>query len=427
MQYRNFFNSPAAGGSTGGNRITSYYKPNVKTKFPKKGPPTRIQILPAFNPQNPADPQGFVPCLVNGQPTAWFGMIQAAKFVGHGGGGNWKETCPILSLASFEGKEPCPYLKLLHYCKNNPDWKYLTEKTGHFGASDYQDAVLKPAKSILLLNIVEVDNPGAGVQLGEFSFSVASDLLHEETGLVFQRNLQLENYPNAEQALALNPMLAYANGDITDPAKAPIFKIELPPVTKGQFGAGYTCQIEVVNNKVSRRSCSDLELAGRYHLDDPESFLIIPTGQGIVDSLVSVLKGHVNAHGIDETCAIKEAVGDTYRVDLVSAPGAVSTVQSGFEAQPQASPAPVQTPVTPVPAPAPAPVQASATAPVQTPAPQPAPAPVQATQTAPAVAAAVQTVRTTVGAIPGETADPNLAASLAARMRTQMGLRNPRG
>ena len=421
MQYRNFITSPRESSVPEAKRY-SYYKSGVKIKFPKKGPALRMQILPAFDPANPADPQGSVPCLVNGQPTAWFGMVQAAKFVGHG---DWKSTLPILSLDSFDGKEPCPYQKLLRYCKENPDWKYLVSRTGRFGSVDFQDAVLKPVKSILLLNIVNVDNPGEGVQLGEFSYSVANDLLNVEDGIVFQRNLQIQNMPGADVALAQNPMLAYANGDITDPGRAPVFIVELPPVKQGQFGSGYTCRIDIQKGQLSQRACSDLELAARYHLDDPESFLNIPTGQGIVDELVMLLKGHKNAQGVDETCAIKEAVGDMYRVETVSAPGASSTIQSGFSGDfiPQ-----VQTYAAPdVPSSgfAPNPAVNKQTAHYAPPAGQPA-----APSVAPAVAAAAQAapsvIQHAVGAIPGEQlggADASMAASIAARMRAQMALR----
>ncbi len=423
MQYRNFLTTPKETVVSTTKKF-SYYKSGIKVKFPKKGPQLRMQILPAYNPNDPTDPQGFVPCLVNGQPTPWFGMIQAAKFVGHG---DWKSTLPILSLSSFEGREPCPYERLRRYCKENPDWKYLITKTGRFGADDYQDAVLKPVKSVLLMNIVDVDNPGQGVQLGEFTYSVANDLLNEETGLVFQRNLQLENYPGADQALIANPMLAYANGDITDPSKAPVFIVELPPIKTGQFGAGYIARIEVSRNQVSRRSCSDIELAARYHLDDPESFMAIPSGQDIVDALVTLLKGHKNANGVDETCAIKEAVGDTYRVDTVLAPGSVNTVQ-GWKLPPEEKPEIDN-------------VHQSSNDTIRT---YPAPNPTQtkvpvATPTGFGTNPAIQdyigstpeaipgsTPGISVGAIPGEPQSGNdaaLAASLAARMRAQMNLR----
>lgn len=415
MTYNNFFKS--SGETSTEQKKFSYYKNGVRVKFPKKGPPLRIQILPSYNPSNMADGQGWTTCLSDGQPTSWFGMIQAAKFVGHG---DWKSQLPILSLSSFEGKEPCPYLKLLSYCKNNPDWKYLVTKTGRFGAPDYQDAILKPVKSILLLNIIDVDNPGQGVQIGEFSYTVADSLLNMKTGLVFQRNLQLENYPNVEAALQVNPMLAYANGDITDPGRAPIFVVDLPPVRAGQFGTGYTIRVDVANGQINRRAASDFELSERYHLDDPESFLSIPTGQDIVDTLVSLLKGHKNALGIDETCAIKEAVGDSYRVNTVSAPGAVNSVQ-GFSPQPTVQTAPVyQQPsagFAPNPAlsqPAP---QVQQVQPVQQVPPSVAAA--AASQSAPVMAP------TQPEAIPGEMggADADLAASLAARMRSQMNMR----
>jgi hypothetical protein len=343
-------------------------------------------------------------------------MIQSAKFVGHG---EWKSTLPILSLSSFEGAEPCPYKRLLEYCNNNPDWKYLVTKSGRFGSAEFKDATLKPIKSVLLLNIVDVEDPGKGVQIAETSYSVASTLLNPETGIVFQRNIQLENYPDAAAALAKDPMLAYANGDITNPGRAPVFVIELPPVKAGQFGTGYTARIEVTAAGVSRRTASDIELASRYHLDDPESFLNIPTGQDIVNTLVTLLKGHRNAMGIDETCAIKEAVGDTYRVDTMSAPGATATVATGWE-KPAAAPEPVDvSPHVTWTGPAAGVSQTHTITGQTTPAGFP-PNPAAAPSAVPEPVVIAQ-----IGAIPGEhpTDNADLASSLAARLRTQLNLR----
>lgn len=413
MQFRNFITSPRES-SISDVKNFSYYKQGVRVKFPKKSPPLRVQILPAYNPADPANPQGYVQCLLNGQPTPWFGMIQSAKFVGHG---DWKSTLPILSLSSFEGSGQCPYQRLLDYCKNNPDWKYLVTKTGRFGAPDYKDAVLKPIKSVLLLNIVDVDDPGKGVQILETSYSVANTLLNEDSGIVFQRNLQLDNYPDVASALSRDPMLAYANGDITNPGRAPVFVIELPPVKAGQFGTGYTARIEVANGQVSRRMATDIELASRYHLDDPESFLNIPTGQDIVNTLVSLLKGHKNASGVDETCAISEAVGDTYRVETVHAPGAVSTVQGwSAPAAPATEPAPVPTAAQIAPV---MPTSTQYDAPRGYPGYSPAPV-----GFAPNPASSVPSTNPATAAIPGEQQSGALASSLAERMRAQLNLRN---
>lgn len=422
MNYKNFITAPKAFSSSSfsGDR-SSCYKEGVKPKYLKKGPPTRVQIMPAFNTANPADPQGWSQCLENGVPTQWFGMIKIAKFVGHG---DWRDKVNILSLDSFDGSEPCPYARVFSYAKNSPDWKYLVEKQGKFGAPGYQDATLTPAKSILLLNVVDVDNPGAGVQVMEAPFSIANSLLNEETGVVFQRNLQLDNYPNAAEALATNPMLAYANGDITDPRRAPVFAIELQTATTGKFGVTWTIRIDVQNGQVLRRTATDFELASRHHLESSESFLDIKTGQEIVDRLASVLRGHRNANGIDETCLLKEAVGDTYRVDTVSAPGAVGTVQGATFAEP-AVPAPqpqVQHVAPQVQQVAPA-VTVAAPPPgfPQNPALAAHP---QNTQQAQQLQAAPQ-VQAAVSAIPGEMSaeEDRMAAALAERIRQQLKLR----
>jgi hypothetical protein len=166
---------------------------------------------------------------------------------------------------------------------------------------------------------------------------------------------------------------------------------------------------------------SDIELASRYHLDDPESFLNIPTGQSIVDTLVTLLRGHKNAMGIDETCAIKEAVGDTYRVDTVSAPGAVNSAP-GWAAPGVQAPSPAmqaqvsQAPVMPAPTAGNPPVMPGVSA--GTPVAMPA-------GFAPNPAMAAGTPAPVAGAIPGERSagDAALAATLAERMRAQLKMR----
>ena len=424
MNYKNFITAPKSAFSSSsfsGDR-SSCYKEGVKPKYLKKGPPTRVQIMPAFNTANPTDPQGWSQCLENGAPTQWFGMVKIAKFVGHG---DWRDKVNVLSLDSFDGSEPCPYNRVFAYAKNSPDWKYLVEKQGKFGAPGYQDATLTPAKSILLLNVVDIDNPGAGVQLMEAPFSIANSLLNEETGVVFQRNLQLDNYPNAAEALASNPMLAYANGDITDPRKAPVFSIELQTATTGKFGVAWTIRIDVQNGQVLRRTATDFELASRHHLENSESFLDVKTGQEIVDRLASVLRGHRNANGIDETCLLKEAVGDTYRVDTVSAPGAVGTVQGATFTAPATQAATVAQPQVQQVAP-----QVQQVAPqVQQVAPAVAvAAPPPGFPQNPALAAQPQAtpqVQSSVSAIPGEMSaeEDRMAAALAERIRQQLKLR----
>ena len=276
---------------------TSYYKDGVKVRFPTKNSSLRFQILPAYDSKHPEKLNGFVLSLLDRKLTAWLGMIQAARSVGHG---ERESQVSILSLDSFVGKEKCPYRRLIEYCNQSEDWRYL------LGSKKSTNCILQPLKRKLLLNIVDFDEIDKGVQIGEFSYSIAEYLLNEEFGLVFQPNASL--------------------GDITNPINGPIFVAELPLDRKGKPTAGYNLRVDEKDGQIIRRSASNAELEARYHLDDPESFLRIPTGQEIVDALVGVLKGHKNKLGIDETCAIKEAVGQDYRVDTVTAPGAVNKI-----------------------------------------------------------------------------------------------------
>ena len=433
MQFRNFISAAREPSNTGSKFGTAYYKPGVRVKFPKSSKVLRMQILPAYNPANPSDPQGCVQCLAGGQPTAWFSMIQAAKFVGHQENGDWKATRPILSLSSFEGREPCPYDRLLRYCKNNPDWKYLVSRVGEYGKPGYREPILKPIKPIMLVNIVDVDNPGDGVQIFECTYGMALGMLDSDTGIVFQRNLQLDNFPNVEEAIAANPMIQYANGDITDPNRAPVFIVDYSSGKAGKFGSGYNVRIEISGSQVSRRRATPVELASRYHLEDMESYLDIKDGQAIVDSITEVLRGHVNDKGIDEVCALREAVGDTYRVDTATAPGAVNTVQ-GYTLPKNPPPAAAPVPIAPPP-PDPVKIAAVPAGFGANPAVAPAVAvPVNpaapATPVNPAVAAAAASVGAAFNAAPAQTAtmaipgelppgeNIDLANALAARLRS---------
>ena len=161
--------------------------------------------------------------------------------------------------------------------------------------------------------------------------------------------------------VAANYLAAYANGDITNPAAMPLFCIEKGH-DKGD-ASGYDLRFQLDGGRrIQRLQMTAQVLGARYDMDRPEEFLNILEPEEIVQLLVENLNGRSPA-GYHEYALLKLAFGDKFKVpDPPEAPGALGTVQSGFEPEP--APA----------APAQAPAPAAAPAPV-TPAPVPTTAP----------------------------------------------------
>ena len=314
------------------------YQDGIKALYPKAKTPVRFQILPAFDPSRPDDPQGWLPAINEvDQKAKFYTMIFASKFVGHG---NWRSKRQILSLTSFSPEEdkdvacagqPCPYDLLFKYVDGNPEWGYLTEREGSYGSSEYADPILPKLRVWMLLNVVPVGGPCAGVMIGEFPITAADDLLkapnkkHPEAavGLAYE---PATAYPGLSDLVQRVPSARFRYGDVTNPQGAPVFQVSYPPRTDTETRKGYRMSVVMGETEALKRVATERELAARRHLERASSFLRILDGQALTDRIAELLRGYANPNGISEVQALQEAVGSLYHVEVPRTPGAVNTV-----------------------------------------------------------------------------------------------------
>ena len=375
MAFNDMF-SGSASASEGGSR-RYMIKQGVRSKFMTNAKQAYVfGFLPALDPNNPDRAVSVVPSILpDGTLSSWGAGAFVARGVGHG---DWKSRCDIISLKSF-GRY-CPLAALYDAIRaDKATWGYITEAVGQWGQTGRDPAALPRLRQMLFCNVYLPAEPEKLAQVGVFTKTVASKLLDPNNGIVFAPSASA-----TDDMVAANYLAAYANGDITNPAAMPLFCIEKGH-DKGD-ASGYDLRFQLDGGRrIQRLQMTAQVLGSRYDMDRPEEFLNILEPEEIVQLLVENLNGRSPA-GYHEYALLKLAFGDKFKVpDPPEAPGALATVQSGFEpapapATPAPAPVPTQAPVMPAPAPAmpaPAPVM-PATAPVM-------PVPVATTPGAPTV------------------------------------------
>lgn len=325
------FNSMFSGlAEEGENSDKIFTRNGVKTKFMSGKQPITFTILPAVDPANPDKRVSYLPSILPGNVPTLSDWGNGAYIYRKLGRGDWKERYDIVSLSSVG--EECPIDAVRKVAKSDQTWQYLTDD-GNFGDPNRVPAVLPAKRQFLFCNVFLPNEPERVAHVGIFSKSVANKLIGEN-GLVFQPSPSA----TAEQ-VAANYLAAYANGDITAPQGAPAFVVEKGH-DKGEM-SGYELRFALDSTRrVLRYPATQDIMATRYDINDLRSYLNILTADQIVQILIRELTGRSPA-GYHEYALLKLALGSRYQIpEPPSAPGAVNTVQSGFE---PAAAAPVPT------------------------------------------------------------------------------------
>jgi len=394
-------------GGEGENSDRIFTLNGVKTKFMSGKQPITFSILPALDPSNPDKRVSYLPAILPGEePTLsdWGNGAWVYRKLGHG---DWKERYDIVALDSVG--EECPIKEVRRVAKQDPTWDYLLKDVGKFGAPDRVRAALPGAQQFLFCNVYLPNEPERVAHIGIFTKSVANELIGEN-GLVFQPS------PSAtEDQIRANYLAAYANGDITAPQGAPALVVEKRH-DKGE-ASGYDVKFALdASRRVMRIPATQDIMATRYDITNLRSYLNILTPEQIVQILIREFCGR-SPSGFHEYALLKLALGGKFQIpEPPSAPGAVNTVQSGFE-QPAAAQAPaeaVPVPAQAVPAATPAPVPVTHTvAPQAVPVATPAAVPVTPT----AVPQAVPTA--SPAAVPvSSSASAEAAVAMAAAVKS---------
>jgi len=399
MGFNSMFSS-LAGEVENSDRI--FTKNGAKVKFIQNGKaPTVFAILPAIDPNNPDKNVSYLPAILpNGDLSDWGSGAWVYRGIGHSP--DWKERCDVVSLRTVG--EECPLDLLVKTIKGDPTWAYLMEEIGKWGDKDRVRATIPRAQQFMFCNVFMPNDQDRTVHVGIFSKTLANKLVGEN-GFVFQPS------PSAtDEMIQQNYLAKYANGDITSPQGAVVWRVEKGHDKGEMSGYELTYSLDASRRVMHQQLTQDL-LGARYNLNDVREYLNILTADQIVQLLIRELNGRSPA-GYHEYALLKLAFGSRWQIpEPPSAPGAMATVPSGFTAEAVPAPAPAAVPAAPVPTPAPAPTAS--------PAPVPAPSTVPpAAVPAATVSAAVQPAAPVPGASPEANAALNAAVKAGAAAPT---------
>jgi len=322
-------------GIGGGGDQKFIFKEGVRFKHMTGKDPITFRLAPAYNAAIPDPTQSWVPLITmdGGTPqVSEFGQVlYICRFIGHGAGG-FGTRRDLLSLRSFAapGQEVYDPLETLLKCikQMSAEWGYLLEDK-MVGQTKERAAFSRPT-SHLITNVLDLNQSTVGIQLGVFSTSATTALIHSKTGLIFQPSAQA-----TEEAIKSDPMAAYANGDLTHPTNGASLICQ-----KGQAQGGYskyaiTLAVDPQSRQVHRRALTAEEMGQRYNLAALKTFINIPTEEELVQSLTELLNMRAPNTGYHEWALLKMAFPQ-YRVPEPPAAAAASPTipAGGFSASP---------------------------------------------------------------------------------------------
>ena len=324
-----------------GSLANPIFKPDVKTKNMAGKGAIKFRILPAYNKEalikegndTFIDPMSWVPFRKeNGDLAEWGNIIYVGRFLGHGTykTGGRKDMLSLRTFAADEDNYYCPIMELFKAAGSMKEWSYLTFRSKEEGAES--PCLSRPVKQ-LLCNIVDVNEPEKGVQLGVFSTSACNSLLDASThGLATQRASNV-----TDEAIAANYISEWSVGDLTHPETGPVLTVSKGS-DKGDM-SGYAIALGLgLNDKVIRWKMQPMDLLmARYDISDLTSILNEADTESIIKQLVGVFNQR-SPTGMHEYNLLGEVFGNLYG-NLIpeppSAPAASSTVAgSGFGKNP---------------------------------------------------------------------------------------------
>ena len=305
-------------------------------RFKKMGSknPVVFRILPAFDPNNADAGTSWAPfCLPDGKLTDWGYIVKVARYVGHS-----QNRRDILSLKSFGKDVQCPLDVLLQTVNSSPEWSYLTKDIGE-GKSAIRKA-LPRVSDLFLANIWDVNQASQEVVIGVFPTSAAKAFTDSKSGLIYQRTTL------PPEIIQQNYLLQYSVGDLTHPINGPALCIAKGN-DKGEMSNFQVYLALDAQNHIITRNLNQEQMRQRYDMNNPKSFIDIPSEEDIIKQLITIFNMRSPA-GYHEYVLLKQAF-PTYPIpEPPSAPSASPTIAAGFGVNPAAQqPMPVTN--TPIP------------------------------------------------------------------------------
>jgi hypothetical protein len=233
--------------------------------------------------------------------------------IGHG---DFKARRKLVSNKAYDPSEHCPLEELNQYIKMNQSWGYLHQSPGKNERNyDIPPAFPKKPRSILIMNVVNINNQTEGAFLGEFPVSVFN-AMNSAQGVLNTMN------PSATQeAIAQNPLAKYAAGDLTCPVNGPGIRI-----CKDGQAKGYAVSFAVnTAHQIVRLDCRAF-LPMRYDLNNAEALIPRVSEAEQVQTLMDCLNG-ISPTGQHEWELLRAVFGQRHNIPqppqpAISAPSA---------------------------------------------------------------------------------------------------------
>ena len=327
-----------------GGESSSYFKQNVRYTRLGGDVPILFRIAPAFNPMEQNANISWMPFRYpNQELTDWGKFISVCPMVGRGGMGYGMKK-DLISLKTFDPTAMCPLEMLYAYIRENAgEWGYLVTE-----AKDDPSArkIFGRPTDVFLCNILVLDHPEQGCQLGVISRGATKSLMSPDGGLVYQV---------AANAVGGTDHLAqWATGDLTNPNTGPVLRYYKVKENKGRMNTG-RIEMHITNAGVMRKPLTQELMAQRIDLSkSADTYLVKTTAESLVADLVELLNGRSPVSGNHERVLLRQAFPQfrvpeppAVSVNMGGTPAAqTAPAQGGFPAYvpPSASPAPAYTP-----------------------------------------------------------------------------------
>jgi len=260
-----------------------------------------VRILPAFGDRS--NPSSYVPFRdTDGNFAPFARLVPVFQDIGHG---EFKNRRKLVSAKAHDPAAYCALEELSDHIRMNQAWSYLHNSPGKDARGyDIPPSFPKKAKSILLMNVVDMNNQAEGCFLGEFSVSVFY-AMNGQQGVLNMVN------PGATQEMVNQNYLArWVAGDLTCPVNGPALRI-----AKDMQGKGYDVSFATNQHRqIYRLDVTNL-LPGRRNLDNDGIEAIIPVVDEVhqVQTLMDCLRG-VSPSGVHEWVLLREVFGARHNI-----------------------------------------------------------------------------------------------------------------
>ncbi len=261
----------------------------------KPGEMIWLKLLPSFDCDDAGNtiPGTTIPCrTVDGQPTAWGAVVYMCNYVGYGKPGAGGARRDFIGLNTFGNDERCLLSEVVEAAYNDREnWGFLVgqvwdESTGKWTKTINRDEeMLKRPTAHLFVNAIDYADRSAKVNLMYMTKSAATAFFAPD-GL-----LNTPNTNATDEGVKADYNSAYSSGDFTNVSTGAVVCIQREDKATGINGYNVSLAITQEPGKAPALvglPVNATQLAERYDLSQPATFLKKPTPEAVLADICAV-------------------------------------------------------------------------------------------------------------------------------------------